>query len=193
MVASRGVILAAAVCALDAAAAFAPPTLPTSVRAQSQRAPSALALRARGADEDAAPAAGVPRRVAALRIAVMAGVPMLLMPHQAAVAETEMKEQKKSKKQMDEEYEEDLSGQRKVGRAARGRRRHANPVCGTARRRSRRSRTGATRLTVRVVCRCATGGSRQGSTSSGACQRSQRSSPCSMQCRLALKPMTWTP
>lgn len=115
MVASRSVILAAAVCALDAAAAFAPPTLPTSVRALSQRAPSALALRARGADEDAAPAAAVPRR-AALRHVVLAGGTMLLMPHQAAVAETEMKEKKKSKKQMDEEYEEDLSGQRKVGR-----------------------------------------------------------------------------
>ena len=192
MVASRRVFLAAAVCALDAAAAFAPPTLPISVRAQSQRAPSALALRARGADEEAAPAAAVPRRVAALRIAVLAGAPMLLMPHQTAIAETEMKEQKKSKKQMDEEYEEDLSGQRKVGRAARGRG-HANPVCGNARRRSRRPHTGETGLTVRVVCRCATGGSRQGSTWSGACQRSQRSSPCSTQCRLALQPMIWTP
>jgi hypothetical protein len=118
MVASRSVILAC-VCALDATAAFAPTTLPTSVRAQSQRAPSALALRARGADEDAAPAAAVPRRVAALRLAVLAGAPMLLMPHQAAVAETEAKEKKKSKKQMDEEYEEDLSGQRKVPRCPR--------------------------------------------------------------------------
>ncbi len=102
--------LAAAACALETAAAFSVPlTLSTSARAQAQRAPSALALRAR-ADEGAA--AALERR-AALRLAVLAG-PALLVPHQAAVAETE---QKKSKKQRDEEYEEDVSGMRKVARA----------------------------------------------------------------------------
>jgi len=85
--------LAAAACALETAAAFSVPvTLPTSARAQAQRAPSALALRAR-ADEGAA--AALPRR-GALRLAVLAG-PALLVPHRAAVAETESKKSKKQK------------------------------------------------------------------------------------------------
>jgi hypothetical protein len=69
--------LAAAACALETAAAFSVPvTLPTSARAQAQRA-------------------ALPRR-GALRLAVLAG-PALLVPHRAAVAETESKKSKKQK------------------------------------------------------------------------------------------------
>jgi len=101
---------AAAVACLDAATAFAPlSALPATSSARQQQCAAPLVLRAH-ADADA-----MPRRSAALRLAVLAAGPLLL-PHRSAYAEeveaeAEVKtEVKKSKKQRDAEYEEDLSG-----------------------------------------------------------------------------------
>lgn len=91
---------AAAAACLDAAAAFAPtPVLPATSRVQ--RCATPLALRASVDDESSA----LFGRRSALQLAVLAS-PMLVS-HQAVYAEgTEIK---KSKKQLDAEYEEDLA------------------------------------------------------------------------------------
>lgn len=108
------VAVAAAAC-FDVANAFSPlSVLPagTNTRVQA-RAAAPLALRAHA---DSAEAAPLSRRAAALRLAVLAGVPALL-PNQAVFAESEVKEKKekvKTKKEKDAEYEDDLSGMKQV-------------------------------------------------------------------------------
>jgi hypothetical protein len=105
-VAAQAATVATAFACLDAAAAFAPlSSLPGTSAVTRQNAATPLALRAH-ADDLNGPA--VDRR-AVLRLAILAAGPMVLS-HQPVFAE----DAKKSKKQLDEEYEEDLSSMRKV-------------------------------------------------------------------------------